>query len=107
MGVRVTLRHGQALSLATAKKVLDATIMSAKTVTGAEDVFGYAEAYEVAVQSIDAVEIFIEVNEVKSDNFPMLADTIAQELDNWKHVNSFQKRININVIPITWHFRSV
>ncbi len=74
-------------------------------VMATEDVFFvYTNAPQKSA-AIEPIEIFVQVNKAKVADPAKLTEDISAQLAVWKQQNDFKLPVNINVIPVEWHFK--
>lgn len=71
--------------------------------TNIEDVFVYGNSSELKIK-IAPIEIFVRMSEHKVNNLEKLFNEIKSSLSQWKKENSFEKPINLTIIPMKWKF---
>jgi hypothetical protein len=69
-----------------------------------DDVFVYVEQPALIVAA-DPIEIFVQVNQQDVADPAELTERIASELAAWSEQTNFPHKVNLNVVPVNWHFK--
>lgn len=104
MGAMVQIKHSTLLGPNPIEKLTDAVVRIVGEVIGSQDVFAYVEPYRTTVNA-DAVEIFVQLNEQKISDPEDVTSQVADQLSAWKTTNNFEHPLNLNVIPVEWHYK--
>ena len=104
MGAMITIKYASLVELADIEALAHGLKPLVEEAIGENDVFIYADTPSVAV-GIEPIEVFIQVNGREVTDPEHLTGTIAEKLAMWKQENSFSQPINLNVIPVQWHFK--
>lgn len=105
MGAMITVQYdGKVVSDDEAHILAEAAQELVVKVLGEKDVFVYATAAPITIGA-DPIEILVQVNEWKVRNADSLTERIASKLAVWKQQSNFKQPINLNLIPVDWHYK--
>lgn len=105
MGAMITIQYdGKVVSEDEAHTLAEATQQLVTGVIEEKDVFVYATAAPITIAA-DPIEILVQVNQRKVPDPEALTQKIAAALSGWKQKTNFKQPLNLNVIPVDWHFR--
>lgn len=74
-----------------------------KDVMATKDVFVYANTAQITIA--DPIEVFIQVNTNEVPDPSVVVNAIVERLSSWKHDTGFITPVNLNVIPVQWHYK--
>ncbi len=104
MGAMITIKYTSSVEAADIDVLANGLKTLVEEVIGENDVFIYAETPSFAV-GIEPIEVFVQVNGREVPDPEQLTQAIAEKFSAWKQKNTFNQSINLNVIPVQWHFR--
>lgn len=104
MGAMITIKYASSVNAADIEVLANGLKSLVEEAIGENDVFIYTETSSFAV-GIEPIEVFVQVNGCEVTDAEQLTETIAEKFAAWKQKSSFSQSINLNVIPVQWHFR--
>jgi len=105
MGAMITIHYdGKVVSEDEARTLAEAAQQLIAEVIKEKDVFVYATAAPITIGA-DPIEILVQVNQQKVPDPEALTQRITAALSNWKRQTDFKQPLNLNVIPVDWHYK--
>ena len=105
MGAMITIHYDDTVIARDEVRTLSEAIHQiVREVMAVNDVFVYAYTAQVLVGA-DPIEVFIQVNASKVSDVPRVIDLVTARLTAWKQQSEFSVPINLNVIPVEWHYK--
>jgi hypothetical protein len=104
MGAMITIKYASSVEAADIEVLANGLKPLVEEAISENDVFVYTETFKFAV-GIEPIEVFIQVNGREVTDPEQLTETIAGAFSAWKQESKFSQPINLNVIPVQWHFR--
>lgn len=104
MGAMVQIKHSSELGSAPIANLAQAIMQIVQDVIGSRDVFTYVEPYQTTVNT-EAIEIFVQLNKQKTEDPDLILSRIAEQVTSWKQASDFGYNLNLNVVPVEWHYK--
>ncbi len=105
MGAMISIKHDVNIhSPELVQTLFEGLIQAVSVAIDSKDVFGFMESAAHS-RAVDSIEVFVLVNDSKTPDPEAVVVRISEEFGAWKQANGVELKINLNVIPVKWHYK--